>query len=101
VAYDPVAAVVLTPTAVADLDRLTATHSLPATTRERVKSSLRALATFPMLGPGLTGRWQGFRFILGPGPWMLLVYVYDEKTVQVSVVTIQDARSAESATSHR
>lgn len=95
------AAVVLTPTAIADLDRLTATHSLPATTLERVKSSLGPLANFPLLGPRLTGRWQGFRFILGPWPWMLLVYVYDEETVQVSVVTIQDARSAESATSQR
>ena len=92
------AAVVLTPTAVADLERLTGTHSLPATTREWVKSSLGPLADFPLLGARLTGRWQGFRFTLGPWPWMLLVYVYEEQTSQLSVVTIQDARSAESAT---
>jgi hypothetical protein len=69
-----VAAVVLTPTAVADLHRLIATHFLPATTRDRVKSSLGPLATLPLLGPPLTGRWQGFRFILGPWSWMLLAY---------------------------
>jgi len=54
-----------------------------------------------LLGPPLTGRWQGFRFILGPWSWMLLVYAYDEETDQVSLVTIQDARSAESATSQK
>lgn len=92
------AAVVLALTAVADLERLTATHSLPASTRDRVKSSLGPLTTFPLLGLPLTGRWQGLRFILGPWSWVLLVYAYDEETDQVSVVTIQDARSAESAT---
>jgi hypothetical protein len=39
--------------------------------------------------------------VLGPAPWMLLVYVYDEVSDQVSVVTIQDARSARAATSQR
>lgn len=95
------ASVVLAPTAVADLERLIRTRSLPATTRERVKSSLRALTTFPLLGAPLTGRWQGFRFILGPWPWVLPVYVYDEEADRVSVVTIQDSRSAEPVTSQR
>lgn len=95
------AAVVLTLTAVADLERLTATRGLPATTRARVKASLAPLASFPLLGPPLTGRWHGLRFILGPWPWMLLVYAYDEERDQVSVVTIQDTRSAESATSQK
>ena len=95
------AAVVLTLTVVADLERLTTTHSLPATTRDRVKSSLGPVTTSPLLGPPLTGRWQGLRFILGPWSWMLLVYAYDEETDQVSVVTIQDARSAESVTSSK
>ena len=95
------ATVVLALSAVADLDDLTVTHSLPATTRRRVRTSLEPLASFPMLGPALTGRWHGFRFILGPWPWMLLVYVYDARTDQVSVITIQDARSARAATSRR
>ena len=93
------ASVVLASTALADLERLIRTHSLPATTRERVKASLRDLATFPLLGASLTGRWQGFRFVLGPWPWILLVYAYDEEADLVSIVTIQDARSAESVTS--
>jgi hypothetical protein len=94
-----VAAVVVTPTAVADLDRLIRTHSLPSNTRERVASSLRPLARFPLLGAALAGRWAGFRFVLGPWRWMLLVYVYDGAADRVAVVTIQDARSARAATS--
>ena len=94
-----VASVVLAPTAVADLERLIRTHSLPASTRERARLSLRQLATFPLLGALLAGRWQDFRFILGPWPWVLIVYVHDPEVDQVSVVTIQDSRSAESVTS--
>jgi hypothetical protein len=63
--------------------------------------SLEPLAAFPLLGPALTGRWQGFRFVLGPWPWMLIVYTYDEAHDQVSIVTIQDARSARTATTER
>jgi hypothetical protein len=96
-----VATVVVTRTAVADLERLTSTRSLPATTRDRVRASLGPLATFPLLGSALAGRWQGFRFILGPWSWMLLVYAYDDATDMVSVVTIQDGRSGESATSQK
>jgi hypothetical protein len=95
------ATVVLAESAVADLDGLIATHRLPDTTRERVRTSLKALATFPLLGPALSGAWHGFRFVLGPWPWMLLVYVFNEDAGQVSVVTIQDARSARAATSGR
>ncbi len=95
------ATVVLAESAVADLDALIATHSLPGNTRERVRTSLQSLATFPLLGPALSGAWQGFRFVLGPWPWMLLVYVYDGEVGQVAVVTIQDARSARAAPSER
>ena len=95
------AIVVVTPTALADLERLIRTHSLPSTTRGRVISSLRALERFPLLGSPLTGRWAGFRFVLGPWRWMLLVYVYDAEADRVAVVTIQDARSAGAATTTR
>ncbi len=95
------ATVVLTASAVADLEDLIATHSLPGNTRERVRTALQALATFPLLGPALSGAWQGFHFVLGPWPWMLLVYVFDEEAGQVAVVTMQDARSARAATSQR
>ena len=93
------ATVVVTPTAVEDLQRLIRTLSLPADTTERVRATLEALSTFPQLGSPLAGRWEDFRFVLGPWRWMLLVYVYDEATDRVAIVTVQDARSAESATS--
>jgi hypothetical protein len=50
------------------------------------------------MGPALTGRWEGFRFLLGPWRWMLLVYICVEAEDRVVVVTIQDARSATSVT---
>jgi len=89
--------VVVMPTAADDLARLIVTHSLPADTSERVKRSLRPLADFPLLGAALEGRWQGFRFILGPWRWMVIVYLVDEE--QVSVVTVQDGRSSRAPTS--
>ena len=95
------ATVVVTPTALDDLERLIQTHSLPPDTRSRVKSSLRALSRFPLLGAPLTGRWAPFRFVLGPWRWMLIVYRLDEPAGRVFVVTIQDARSAAGATSAR
>ncbi len=84
--------------AVADLDRLVQTHSLPRDTRERVRGSLEPLGQFPRLGPALTDRWEGFRFILGPWRWMLLVYIFDESRDRVVIVTIQDARTSSAAT---
>ena len=77
------------------------THSLPASTNERVRAALAPLADFPQLGPTLDGRWSGFRLVLGPWPWMLVVYVWDENADEVAVVTIQDARSARAATGER
>jgi len=95
------ATVVLATAAVADLEDLIATHSLPASTRQRVRSAAAPLASFPLLGPALEGRWQRFRFVLGPWPWMLLVYTYDELLDRVAIVTVQDARSAHAATAER
>ena len=84
--------------AVADLDRLVLTHSLPKGTRERVRAALEPLRDFPRLGPELVGRWEAFRFVLGPWRWMLLVYVFDEARDRVVIVTIQDARTSSAAT---
>jgi hypothetical protein len=94
-----VATIVVTPNAVTNLDTLVRTLSLPRDTLARVKSSLQALARFPLLGAPLEGRWAEFRFILGPWRWMLIVYSYDQAVDRVAVVTIQDARSAVAATS--
>ena len=95
------ARVVIAPSAGEDLDHLIGSLHLPSNTRERLKAKLRQLSRFPHSGAELDGRWEGFRFVLGPWPWMLIVYSIDREADQVSVVTIQDARSARSATSDR
>ena len=84
--------------AVEDLDRLIAVLSLPADTRARIRRSLAPLSEFPRLGPELSGRWQGRRYLVGPWRWMLLVYEHREHEERVVVLTIQDARSSSAAT---
>ncbi len=91
----------LSAVAVEDLDRLIVTLSLPDTTRERVKQSLRVLEKFPRIGRKLEGRWSDFRFLLGLWRWLLIVYVHDTKDDRVLIVTIHDARSSNAATSNR
>ncbi len=80
--------------AVEDLDRLIAVLTLPAATRERVRSCLQPLCEFPRLGTELTGRWKDLRFVLGPWRWMLLVYEHHAADGRVVVLTVQDARSS-------
>lgn len=92
-------AVIVTPTAQRDLETLIRTQSLPPTTRERVRRSIQPLERFPRIGASLHGRWAGFRFVLGPWRWMIIAYHYDEESDRVSIVTIQDGRSARAATS--
>jgi plasmid stabilization system protein ParE len=94
-----VAEVRLTAAAVEDLRELILTHELPPNTPERVVRRLRALARFPKLGPALGGRWAGMRYVLGPWSWLLIVYLHDEGTDTVVVLTMRDARQAESPTS--
>jgi len=96
-----VARVVLSPRAKDDLDRLIATRSLPPTTRERVRQSLRPLAAFPHMGARLHGRWEGYRLVFGPWRWMIVVDHVDDAAEVVGVVTIQDARMSRAATSER
>lgn len=93
------ASVVVSPRARRNLERLIRTHTLPDSTLERFKRSIEPLDRFPPLGSPLLGRWERFRFILGPWRWMIVVYHYDEAEDQVSIVTIQDGRSARAATS--
>jgi hypothetical protein len=87
--------------AVEDLDSLIRTHSLPSDSRARVARSLRPLERFSLMGPALSGRWEGFRFLLGPWRWMVLVYVFIESEDRVVVVTIQDARGSTASTATR
>jgi ParE toxin of type II toxin-antitoxin system, parDE len=91
------AAVVVAPAALRDLERLIDSRSLPASTRARVVATFEALRLFPERGAPLSGRWSGFRYVLGPWPWLLVVYAYDSTTDSVQIVTLQDARSAVAA----
>lgn len=88
-------------TAIEDLELMIRTHSLPADTVQRVAASLASLSRFPRIGPELSGRWVGTRFVLGPWRWMLLVYAYFEDEDRAVVVTVQDARSSSAATGSR
>jgi hypothetical protein len=96
-----VASVELARAAIEDLDDLIRTRSLPPDTRARVARSLRSLERFPLMGPELSGRWEGLRVLLGPWRWLLLIDVVIESEDRVVVVTIQDARSSTSVTSQR
>jgi plasmid stabilization system protein ParE len=91
-----VATVDVTPTARRNLEALIETLSLPPSTVARLRASLEPLRRFPRLGAPLEGRWAGYRFVLGPWRWMLVVYRYDEAADRVDIVTIRDARSARS-----
>lgn len=51
-----------------------------------------------MLGAPLDGRWRGYRFILGPWRWMLIVYMHDPETDIVAIATVQDGRTSDAAT---
>jgi len=82
----------LAPAAIEDLNDLIDTHALPADTWRRASRSLRPLELFPLSGRALTAPWTGYRFVLGPWRWMLLVYEYIEVEDRVLVVTIQDGR---------
>ncbi len=95
------ARVELADAALEDLEVLIRSRSLPSDTRRRVARSLAPLARFPLLGPELAGEWDGFRFLLGPWRWMILVYVFIETDDRVVVVTVQDARSSAAATASR
>ena len=92
------ARVELAAAAAEDLDRLIVTHSLPANTKARVQRTLRPLERFPLLGAELGGRWENFRFVLGPWRWMVVMYAYLEDEDRVVVVTIQDGRSSTAPT---
>jgi hypothetical protein len=53
---------------------------------------------FPNLGQRLSGRWHGTRYLVGPWPWMLIVYEHHPQLDRVDVLTIQDVRTSTAAT---
>jgi hypothetical protein len=93
-----VARLLVSPRARGNLERLIQTQSLPTTTTDLFKASIQPLATFPLLGQALSGRWSGFRYLLGPWRWMIIVYEYLEDQDVVGIVAVQDARSEHSPT---
>lgn len=95
------AQVIVTPRGQRDIDEAIAALGLPADTWTRVARSLRVLETFPLAGAELTGRWAPTRFVLGPWPWMVLLYRYEESSDRAFLVAMHDARSAASATATR
>jgi plasmid stabilization system protein ParE len=91
-----------TESAVAQLERLVLTHSLPANTRERTEASVGLLAQFPQLGCEIGERGgTTLSFVLGPWPWMVLVYTYLEGDDLALVVAVEDGRSARSSITGR
>jgi hypothetical protein len=84
----------VTPRAQRDVNEAIANLGLPTDTWARIDRSLRVLETFPLAGSALGGRWAPARFVLGPWPWMLLLYVYDKSSDRVHVVAAHDARAA-------
>ena len=96
------AQVLVAPSARDGLERLIKTHSLPPTTVTRVKRSLNRLGRFPLLGRAIEeGRWSGYRFILGPWRWLVILHRYDEGTDTVMVASFEDGRSSNAGTASR
>lgn len=95
------AAVVVSETAVEDVERLIEANTLPPDTRERLARSLRVLEAFPLAGRELVGDWSGFRFWIGPWPWMISVYEYLPGDDVALVVAVHDGRASAAATRDR
>ncbi len=84
-----------------DLHDLIRALGLPDSTLPRVQRSLRILESFPLAGRALPGQWEDVRFLIGPWPWMVLLYVHDLDDDAVYVVAVHDGRSSTSATHDR
>jgi plasmid stabilization system protein ParE len=95
------AKLIVTPRAERDVEEAIADLGLPADTWTRIGRSLRLLEDFPLAGRALEGNWSATRFLLGPWPWMILLYRHDEPSNRVFLVAAHDARSAMSATAGR
>jgi hypothetical protein len=82
--------------AAAGLDRLIQSHSLPADTRLRVERSARVLQRFPRFSPelGVLPDGSELRFLIGPWPWLVIVYLYLVGESRVVAVSIEDGRAA-------
>lgn len=52
----------------------------------------------PLLGPAVHGRWDGFRFVVGPWRRVILIYRHFADEDRVVVVMIQDDRTSSAIT---
>jgi plasmid stabilization system protein ParE len=95
------AELIVTPRAERDIEEAIADLGLPDDTWARIGRALRLLEDFPLAGRALEAQWSATRFLLGPWPWMILLYRYDEDSNRVFLVAVHDARSATSATADR
>jgi plasmid stabilization system protein ParE len=95
------ARVIVTPRALDDTHDLNETLGLPDSTLRRVQRSLRILESFRLAGRALTGRSEGVRFLIGPWPWLILLYVHEADDDTVYAVAAHDGRSSTSATHDR
>lgn len=79
-----------------ELDQLILSHNLPTDTRDRVEDSAWPLAQFPRFGPAIRSEPDGaeLRFLIGPWPWLVIVYVYLQPANRVVVASVEDGRSA-------
>jgi len=88
-----------------DLDQLVLSHQLPHDTRDRIEESARPLERFPRFGPllGTLPEGEELRFLIGPWPWLVIVYLFIESEDRIGVVSIEDGRGATStiAREHR
>lgn len=91
----------VTETAAADLEYLINTHSLPDSTRSRLNAVIRPLTSFPRMGVRLQGRLGESRFLVGPWPWMITLYRYDEASDTVLILAIEDGRTSTASTFER
>jgi plasmid stabilization system protein ParE len=87
--------------ALTSLDQLVLSHHLPADTRDRIEISAHPLQRFPRFGPEIRTLPDGaeLRFLIGPWPWLVIVYLYIESEDRIGGVSIEDGRSASSTVS--
>lgn len=83
--------------ALSALERLVLTHSLPPDTRDRIEASAQPLRRFPLIGPEIRAVADGsLRFLIGPWPWLVIVYLYIETDERAVIVSVEDGRAATS-----
>lgn len=92
-------AVVVSPRAEIELERMVDEYPIPASTRARLREGLRDLERFPNMGRNLPpGKYGGHQILFGPYAWMASIYRVDGNTVRV--VSIEDCRRADAASGY-